>query len=82
MSQATSIATSHEPSIERVLAEALHRAQAEFQEMPGLTLTEAQASRLWAFDSALVRAVLSTLVERGFLVRSRLKSSDPVFVRA
>lgn len=52
-------------------AEALYLAQAEFLEMPGLQLTEAQAARLWCFDSALCSAVLSTLVERRFLVRTR-----------
>jgi hypothetical protein len=52
-------------------AEALRRAQAEFQEMPGLRLTEAQAARLWSFDSALCSAVLTTLVDRHYLVRSR-----------
>ena len=50
---------------------ALRRAQAEFNEMPGLQLTEAQAARLWAFDSALCTAVLSTLVEQRFLVQTR-----------
>jgi hypothetical protein len=49
----------------------LRRAQAEFLEMPGLQLTEAQAARLWAFDSALCSAVLSRLVESRFLVRRR-----------
>ena len=39
-------------------ATALRRAQAEFLEMPGLQLTEAQAARLWSFDSALCSAVL------------------------
>ena len=53
---------------------ALRRAQAEFNEMPGLQLTMAQAARLWAFDSALCTAVLSTLVERRFLVRTRNES--------
>lgn len=52
-------------------AEALRRAQAEFLEMPGLQLTEAQAARLWCFDSALCSAVLSALVEQRFLVRRR-----------
>jgi hypothetical protein len=52
-------------------ADALRRAQAEFLEMPGLTLTVAQASRLWSFDSELCTEVLSTLVERRFLVRTR-----------
>jgi hypothetical protein len=50
---------------------ALRRAQAEFLEMPGLRLTEAQASRLWSFDSALCSAVLAALVESRFLVRTR-----------
>jgi hypothetical protein len=50
---------------------ALRRAQAEFLEMPGLQLTEAQAARLWAFDSALCSAVLSELVASQFLVRTR-----------
>jgi hypothetical protein len=52
-------------------ATALRRAQAEFLEMPGLRLTEAQAQRLWSFDSALCSAVLTTLVESRFLVRTR-----------
>jgi hypothetical protein len=50
---------------------ALRRAQAEYLEMPGLQLTEAQAARLWSFDSALCSAVLTTLVESRFLVRTR-----------
>jgi hypothetical protein len=50
---------------------ALRRAQAEFLEMPGLQLTEAQAARLWSFDSALCSAVLSELVASQFLVRTR-----------
>ena len=45
--------------------------QAEYLEMPGLQLTEAQAARLWSFDSALCSAVLTALVESRFLVRSR-----------
>ncbi len=52
-------------------AYALQRAQAEFMEMPGLQLTEAQAARLWSFDSALCSAVLTRLVESRFLIRTR-----------
>ena len=52
-------------------ATALRRAQAEYLEMPGLQLTEAQAARLWSFDSALCSAVLTALVESRFLVRTR-----------
>ncbi len=57
---------------------ALRRAQSEFNEMPGLKLTVAQASRLWSFDSALCTEVLSTLVEQRFLVRTR----NQAFARA
>ena len=52
-------------------ATALRRAQAEFLEMPGLQLTEAQATRLWCFDSVLCSRVLQTLVDEHFLVRTR-----------
>ena len=50
---------------------ALRRAQADFLEMPGLQLTEAQAARLWCFDSELCSRVLATLVESRFLMRTR-----------
>jgi hypothetical protein len=50
---------------------ALLRVRAEFLEMPGLQLTEAQAARLWSCDSATCSAVLSSLVESRFLVRTR-----------
>ena len=52
-------------------AEALRRAKAEFREMPGLKLTEAQAARLLSFDSALCSEVLAALVEQHFLTRTR-----------
>ena len=55
-------------------AVALRRAQAEFMEMPGLRLTEAQAARLWCFDSVLCSRVLQTLVEEHFLVRTKSAS--------
>jgi hypothetical protein len=50
---------------------ALRRAQAEFLEMPGLTLTVPQAARLWHFDAAICTAVLSRLVEQRFLIETR-----------
>lgn len=56
---------------------ALRRAQAEFREMPGLKLTEAQAARLLSFDSALCSAVLSTLVDQRFLIRNRDRFQRP-----
>jgi hypothetical protein len=41
----------------------------EFQEMPGLRLTRAQAQRLWGFDAGTCDVVMRTLLEAGFLMR-------------
>jgi DNA-binding MarR family transcriptional regulator len=49
----------------------VERIRAEFMEMPGLTLTVAQAARLWALDVALCSAALRTLEDARFLVRTR-----------
>jgi hypothetical protein len=43
------------------------RVAAEFREMPGLTLTLAQAARLFSIDAAECERVLGALVERGLL---------------
>ena len=67
----------YDPADEMFTA-ALRRAKAEFLEMPGLSVTLAQAQRLWAFDRALCDAVLAALVEARFLVESRNAS----FIRA
>ena len=48
----------------------LHRVQAEFIEMPGLRLTEAQAERLWGLDRQVCTDVLQMLIERKFLFLS------------
>ena len=48
----------------------LVRVQSEYLEMPGLKLTEAQAGRLWGLEGDTCRAVLATLVRRGFLRRA------------
>lgn len=50
---------------------AVQRVRAEFLEMPGLTLTVAQASRLWSFEASFCMAVLGALEEARFLVRTR-----------
>jgi hypothetical protein len=52
------------------VAVAVRRARADFTELPGLQLTEAQARRLWSLDAALCAGVLSSLVADGFLVRT------------
>jgi len=48
----------------------LRRIASEYREMPGLMLTVAQASRLWACDLTSSRAALDALVERGVLRRT------------
>ena len=45
----------------------LERVIAEYQEMPGLVLTVAQAARLFGVDQAHSRRILDTLVNRGIL---------------
>jgi hypothetical protein len=42
----------------------------EFREMPGLTLTLAQAGRLWSLDTPTCSEVLSQLVQAGYLCRN------------
>ena len=53
------------------------RVRGEFREMPGLTLTLAQAGRLWSLDANTCNDVLAQLVSAGFLCRR----SDGAFCR-
>ena len=55
-----SIAMTHE--------QALRRVRSDYLELPGLTLTLAQAARLWSLSSELATAVLEELTGAGFLV--------------
>jgi hypothetical protein len=41
----------------------LHRVRAEFQEVPGMRLTVAQAQRLWGLDRETCEAVLDRLTQ-------------------
>ena len=43
------------------------RVLAEFEEMPGLTLTLSQAARLFGLDQHTCRVVLDTLVDSAYL---------------
>ena len=43
------------------------RIRGEFNEMPGLQLTPAQAARLWGMEVAACRSVVDVLVEASFL---------------
>jgi hypothetical protein len=45
----------------------VERVRGEFNEMPGLQLTIAQAARLWGMDTAACRRVIDALVEAAFL---------------
>jgi hypothetical protein len=54
------------------------RVRGEFREMPGLTLTLAQARRLWSLDADTCNEVLTQLVASGFLCRR----ADGAFCRA
>ena len=55
----------------------IERLKAEFLEMPGLKLTEAQAQRMWSLDATLCSTLLETLVNMSFLFRTR----DGAFMR-
>jgi len=64
--------------------EVLRRVQGEYMEMPGLSLTEPQARRLWGLDEASCGALLAALVEAKFLFRTpngafmRVETATPV----
>jgi hypothetical protein len=49
------------------LDEIVRRVRAEYKEMPGLSLTVAQAQRLWTLDPSTCGIVLRRLVESRFL---------------
>jgi len=55
----------------------LLRIRGEFVEMPGLSLTPAQAQRLWALEREVCDGLLTELVAEGFLARS----GDGAFLR-
>jgi hypothetical protein len=48
----------------------LFRIRSEYEEMPGLCLTRAQAQRLWGLEDEACEAVLSALVLAGYLKKT------------
>lgn len=52
------------------LVEVLAHIRDEYDQMPGLCLTPAQAQRLWALDANTCRLALSQMVDVGFLAVS------------
>lgn len=55
----------------------LARIIGEYEEMPGLNLSAAQARRLWHLDEGTCRRMLAVLVDRGYLT----KTSRGTYVR-
>jgi hypothetical protein len=56
----------------------MQQVQAEYAEMPGLSVTLSQAQRLWAVDQGTCEEVFSRLVSSGIL----RKTTKGLFVRA
>ena len=61
-----------DPSATGELHDLLRRAEGEYREMPGLSLTVPQAARLWGLDSGTCAVVLTTLLERQVLRRTAI----------
>ena len=66
-----------EPAV-RTSGECLRLIRAEYLEMPGLNLTRSQVQRLLGLDCVTCDSLLCTLVDAGFLRRTR----DERYVRA
>lgn len=60
------------PAYQKVTPALLAQIRGEFREMPGLSLTLRQASRLWNLDPLTCDVALRMLVEELFLARTRL----------
>ena len=52
------------------LGRIVERVRGEFNEMPGMQLTEAQAARLWGLEPTDCRGVVELLVSDAFLRRT------------
>jgi hypothetical protein len=52
-----------------VSEELMHIIEAEFAEMPGMRLTEAQFQRLWALPPTEYQDVATVLIQRGVIAR-------------
>jgi hypothetical protein len=60
------------PAYQKVTPALLAQIRGEFREMPGLTLTLRQASRLWNLDPLTCDVALRILVDERCLTRTRL----------
>ena len=59
-------------------AELLQRVREEYREMPSLSLTPSQATRLFGIEPSVCAALLDALVDEDFLTRT----ADGLFVRS
>ena len=58
-------------SVPHLIGLLAHRVRSDFQEMPGLCLTDAQGARLWSIERHICAAILDALVLDGFLLKTR-----------
>jgi len=58
------------PPAEIDISRWLRLMRAEYVEIPGLSLTEPQVRRLWGLDTLMATALLSALLDVGFLRRT------------
>ena len=65
----TVVGRPHKPA---AVSDLLVRVQAEYREMPGLSLTMRQAERLWNLDSSTCGRVLELLIDQQFLRRTAM----------
>jgi hypothetical protein len=59
------------PSSPSTSARLIRQIRAEYDEMPCLRLTLAQAARFWSVDRDTCRGVLESLVVEGYLIEGR-----------
>ena len=64
------IATIEQPQTESGVALWMNRIQAEYREMPGLSLTQPQMQRLWGFEAHLCETLIDSLVSARVLRRT------------
>jgi hypothetical protein len=58
------------PSRAEELGKLVDRVRGDFNEMPGMQLTEAQAARLWGVEPTACRSIVDLLVGSSFLRRT------------
>ena len=70
LNSAGDVARRTKPATTAALHDLLHRIEGDYRAMPGLSVTAAQAERLWGLDTTTCSFVLMTLIQRRILVRT------------